>query len=85
MISSDLKNAMLLLSCRCNWEGSIKPFGMQLDEDDLMRISDTTASKGVLQQVYGLLPLFTTHITADSMQSFIGMRPGGVNPFTPKV
>jgi hypothetical protein len=40
---------------------------------------------GVLQQVYELLPTFTAHITAESMPAFMGMRPGGVSPFTPKV
>jgi hypothetical protein len=74
-----------MLCHRCNLELSLKPFGLELDEDDLIRLDTAIDGKGVLQQVYELLPTFTVHITAESMPAFMGMRPGGVSPFTPKV
>jgi hypothetical protein len=71
--------------CRCHWQLRLKPFGDELDEDDLVTLDATAAPKEVLARVHDEVPEFTVHVTADSMQAFLGMQPGGVNPFTPKV
>ena len=63
----------------------LKGFGDGVDAHELKAVEVSTDSKAVLQLVYADLHEFTTHVSGDTMQSFLGMQPGGNSPFMPKV
>lgn len=69
----------------CHAELLIKPFGNELDVSHLLGYSGPVDAKAVQREVYEHIPEFTTHMTAQSLPGFLGLQPGGLNPFTPKV
>lgn len=73
---------------RCHIATLIKPFGDGLSFGDLrgpLGGGGVPDSKQALAEVDRELPEHTTHLSSDNLPAFMGMVPGGVSPFTPKV
>ena len=63
----------------------MKPFGTDLDSDDVVSVPTDLSAKEVLKFVQKHVPDSTIHVTSETMPAFIGMKPGGIDPLTPKV